>query len=125
MNEIQNACEDLARYPDDYVAAYARLIANYDRQRDIDHDDQRASWLAAEANFLAERKVDKANVRLLKAHLNKANDLTFGQKSEKNRGRDDDAPEAINPNQNGPKPDSGGTKTLTSAKAKPRGKTNY
>lgn len=122
MKEIQNACEDLARYPDDYVAAYARLIADYDRQRDIHHDDERADWLAAEANFLAERNVDKANIRLLKAQLNKANDLTFGQKSEKNRGRDDDAPEAANPSKGGPDLDSGSAKASNAEQAKPRGK---
>ncbi len=82
MKEIQTACADLARHPESYVGRLAGLIAELDTKRDREHENRIVERDAQISTQSAELKVVKADNRLLRARLNKLQDMQFGQKSE-------------------------------------------
>ncbi len=85
MQEIQSACAALARYPDSFVSRQALMIAQADLARDIEHDNRIVEMEASVSTLSAERKVLRADNRLLRAQLHKLTDMKFGQKSDKDR----------------------------------------
>ncbi|MDA5555139.1 IS66 family transposase zinc-finger binding domain-containing protein [Shimia sp. MMG029] len=126
MREIQTACAGLARHQESYVARLALLIAEFDAKRDLDHENQIVTKDAQISTKSAELKVVQADNRLLRAKLNKLQDMQFGQKSEKgsqateqkqptDAQADKDAP-GTEPEADAPKPDASKT-----TGTKPRG----
>ncbi|SMX46103.1 Transposase IS66 family protein [Actibacterium lipolyticum] len=128
MQEIQSACAKLAGHPESDVSKLALLIANADLRRDLEHDNEIVAKDAKLSTAKVKLKVMKADNRLLRAQLNKSQDMQFGQSSEKipkkrkkKKGDDDDtgiggtSPDGGNPNAGGDeaKPETG--------KPKPRG----
>lgn len=83
MRKIQSACASLAGHSEHYVSKLAILIADADLQRDLEHDNQIVEKDAAISTATAKLKVFKADNRLLRAQLNKSQDMQFGQSSEK------------------------------------------
>jgi transposase len=83
MIEIQTACANLARHPESCVSKLGLLIADFDLKRDLEHDNEIAEKDAKLSTAIAKLKVLKADNRLLRAQLNKSQDMQFGRSSEK------------------------------------------
>ena len=83
MQEIQSACAKLAGHPENDVSQLALFIADADLRRDLEHDNEIVAKDAKLSTARAELKVFKADNRLLRAQLNKSQDMQFGPSSEK------------------------------------------
>jgi len=82
MQEIQSACAKLAGHPESDVSTMALLIADADLRRDLEHDNEIVAKDAELSTMKVKLKVMKADNRLLRAQLNKSQDMQFGPSSE-------------------------------------------
>lgn len=82
MQKIQTASAKLAGYADSYVSQLALMIAEADLRRDLEHDNAIVEKDALISTTKAKLKVFKADNRILRAQLNKSQDMQFGQSSE-------------------------------------------
>lgn len=113
MQEIQSACAKLAGHPESYVSKLALFIADTDLRRDLEHENEIVAKDAKLSTMKVKLRVMKADNRLLRAQLNKSQDMQFGPSSEKppkkrkKKKGDDDAgtfgasPDDDNPNTGG------------------------
>ena len=126
MQKIQTASAKLAGYVDSYVSQLALMIAEADLRRDLEHDNAIVEKDALISTTKAKLKVFKADNRILRAQLNKSQDMQFGQSSEKvpkkrKKKVDGDAdPMGVEPNCDNP--NSGGSEGQAKTdEPKPRG----
>ncbi|MEP5383316.1 MAG: hypothetical protein ABJQ23_07885, partial [Shimia thalassica] len=128
MQEIQSACAKLAGHPESDVLKLALFIANADLRRDLEHDNEIVVKDAKLSTVKMKLKVMKADNRLLRAQLNKSQDMQFGQSSEKlpkkpkEKKGDDDDTGSVGASPDGSDPNTGGAEAKPEAdKPKPRG----